>query len=147
MSGVALVTVATSLVLFPLYYRKGKKTTAQVSGDGESIKSVWSLYTLVPVTLVEPGDGVTIIVWINGKIETVRNLFIDTPETKNQTCVFNYAMEAYIRNSKLLKSGELTIEFEKGTLGNPTERLSAYVYVYGKSILGTLFIEGYTNSI
>jgi micrococcal nuclease len=50
----------------------------------------------VPVSLVETIDGDTIKVWLNGKMETVRYLLVDTPESKNPNmCVQRYAKEAY----------------------------------------------------
>jgi micrococcal nuclease len=63
----------------------------------------------VPATLVTIIDGDTIKVMVNGKIETVRYLLIDTPESKSpKTCVQKYAKEAFVRNSDLVKCGKLT---------------------------------------
>ncbi|MFJ5762874.1 thermonuclease family protein [Neobacillus sp. NPDC093182] len=71
----------------------------------------------VPITLVDIIDGDTIKVKVNGKIETVRYLLIDTPESKNsKSCVQLYAKEAFLRNSELVKSGRLTMEFEQGNV-------------------------------
>jgi micrococcal nuclease len=48
----------------------------------------------VPATLVEIIDGDTIKVFVNGKIETVRYLLIDTPESKSpKNCIQFYAKE------------------------------------------------------
>jgi micrococcal nuclease len=97
----------------------------------------------VPVTLIEPIDGDTIKVRVNGKTETVRYLLIDTPESKNlNMCVQAYAMEAYLRNSELVNSGKLTLEFEHGDIRDAYGRLLAYVFVDGESIQGTLLKEG-----
>lgn len=100
----------------------------------------------VSVTLIEAIDGDTIKVRFNGKVETVRYLLIDTPESKNPNmCVQPYAKEAYLRNSELVKSGKLTLEFEQGNIRDCYGRLLAYVFVDGESIQGTLLNEGYAR--
>ncbi|WP_307300092.1 thermonuclease family protein [Neobacillus driksii] len=94
-------------------------------------------------TLVEIIDGDTIKVNLNGKIETVRYLLMDTPESKNpKKCVQLYAKEAFLRNSKLVKSGMVTLEFEGENTRDAYRRLLAYVFVDGESIQGTLLREG-----
>jgi micrococcal nuclease len=99
---------------------------------------------VVPATLVAIIDGDTIKVMVNGKIETVRYLLIDTPESKSpKTCVQPYAKEAFLRNSELVKSGKITLEFEQGNTRDSYGRMLAYVYVDGESIQGTLLKEGY----
>lgn len=96
----------------------------------------------VSVTLVRVVDGDTIRVMFNGKEETVRYLLIDTPETKSpNTCVQPYGEEAHKRNEQLLKSGKITLEFEK-SLRDKYDRLLAYVFVDGKSVQETLLEEG-----
>ncbi|MDQ1005092.1 micrococcal nuclease [Neobacillus niacini] len=100
----------------------------------------------VPATVVQIIDGDTIKVNVNGKMETVRYLLIDTPESKNpKTCVQLYAKEAFLRNSELVKSGKLTLEFEQENTRDAYGRLLAYVFVDGKSIQGTLLREGYAR--
>jgi micrococcal nuclease len=98
------------------------------------------------VTLIEPVDGDTIKVRINGKIETIRYLLVDTPESKSpKTCVQLYAEEAFRRNSELVNSGSLTLEFEQGNIRDSYGRLLAYVFVYGESVQGSLLKEGYAR--
>lgn len=98
------------------------------------------------VTLIETIDGDTIKVRLNGKTETVRYLLVDTPESKHPNiCVQPYAEEAYLRNSELVKSGKLTLEFEQGNTRDSYGRLLAYVFVDGQSIQGTLLKEGYAK--
>ncbi len=100
----------------------------------------------VPITLVDIIDGDTIKANVNGRVETVRYLLIDTPESKNpKTCVQLYAKEAFLRNSELVKSGKLTLEFEQGNTRDSYGRLLAYVFVDGESIQGTLLKEGYAR--
>lgn len=100
----------------------------------------------VPVTLIEPIDGDTIKVLVNGKEETIRYLLIDTPESKNPNmCVQSYAKEAFLRNSELVKSGKITLEFEQGNTRDSYGRLLAYVYVDGESIQETLLKEGFAR--
>lgn len=60
-------------------------------------------------------------------------------------CVQAYAREAFLRNSKLVKSGKLTLEFQKGNIRDSYGRLLAYVFVDGESIQGTLLKEGYAR--
>ncbi|MDV2887571.1 thermonuclease, partial [Alkalihalophilus pseudofirmus] len=63
----------------------------------------------IPVTLVETIDGDTIKVKFIGKIETVRYLLVDTPESKKSgVCVQPYAKEAFLRNNELVRNGSLT---------------------------------------
>lgn len=100
----------------------------------------------VSVTLIETIDGDTVKVRLNGKTEKVRYLLVDTPESKNPNmCVQPYAEEAYLRNSELVKSGKLTMEFEQGNTRDAYGRLLAYVFVDGQSIQGTLLKEGYAK--
>lgn len=100
----------------------------------------------VSITLIEAIDGDTIKVRFNGKVETVRYLLIDTPESKNPNmCVQPYAKEAYLRNSELVKSGKLTLEFEQGNTRDSYGRLLAYVFVDGESIQEKLLKEGYAR--
>jgi micrococcal nuclease len=100
----------------------------------------------VQAAFVDVIDGDTIKVFVNGKIESVRYLLIDTPESKSQkTCVQFYAKEAFLRNSELVKSGKVTLEFEQGNLRDSYGRLLAYVYVDGESVQETLLKEGYAR--
>jgi micrococcal nuclease len=89
----------------------------------------------VPVTLVDTVDGDMFKIRMNGKVETVRYLLVDTPESKKPgICVQPYAKEAYIRNAELVKVGRLTLEFDKGETRDSYGRLLAYVYVDGASV-------------
>jgi micrococcal nuclease len=50
----------------------------------------------VPATLVKTIDGVTIKIKVNGKVETVRYVLMDTPESrKAEMYVQPYAKEAF----------------------------------------------------
>src|SRR4051794_15534406 len=70
----------------------------------------------VPITLVETIDGDTIKARVKGKVETVRYLLVDTPESKKPgMCVQPYAVEAFQRNNELVKEGSLSLEVEKRT--------------------------------
>lgn len=100
----------------------------------------------VPATLIHVIEGDTIKVFVNGKIESVHYLLIDTPESKSpKTCVQLYAKEAFLRNSELVTNGKITLEFEQGNLRDSYGRLLAYVYVNGESIQATLLKEGYAR--
>lgn len=100
----------------------------------------------VAVTIVSTVDGDTIKVNENGKIETVRYLLVDTPEEKKpNTCVQPYSLEAAQRNDEILRSGNITLEFEEKNKVDKYGRVLAYVFVNGKSVQGTLLQEGYAR--
>ncbi|MEH7118420.1 thermonuclease family protein [Neobacillus vireti] len=102
-------------------------------------KRVW-------VTLVKTIDGDTLKVRLNGKVETVRYLLIDTPESKKPgMCVQPFALEAFVRNNELVNSGTLTIEWEQEKRRDAYGRLLAYVYVNGHSVQETLLKEGFAR--
>jgi micrococcal nuclease len=95
---------------------------------------------------VDTIDGDTIIVSVNGKIETVRYLLIDTPESINlEIYVQSYAKEAFLWENELVKNGTLTMELEQGNTWDSYGRLLAYVFVDGKSIQETLLMEGFAR--
>lgn len=96
----------------------------------------------VPVDLIEVVDGDSIKVRINGEVESVRYLLIDTPETNHPNmCVQPYGKEASNRNEELLRSGSVTLEFD-GPERDKYDRLLAHVYVDGISVQQTLLEEG-----
>ncbi|MFK9092516.1 thermonuclease family protein [Bacillus salipaludis] len=100
----------------------------------------------VPITLVQAIDGDTIKAKINGKVETIRYLLIDTPESrKPNMCVQPFAKEAFQRNNDLVKGGSLSIEVEDGSIRDAYGRLLAYVYTDGVSIQETLLKEGFAR--
>jgi micrococcal nuclease len=118
----------------------------QVTKNQVEFEEAKTLSNQVLVTLIEPVDGDTIKVRINGKIETIRYLLVDTPESKSpKTCVQFYAEEAFRRNSELVNSGSLTLEFEQGNIRDSYGRLLAYVFVDGESVQGSLLKEGYAR--
>lgn len=138
--GIAMIAAATCIAYFSgpaLKEENAQETRLQVTENQVSEE---------PVTLVDIIDGDTIEVLVNGNIETVRYLLIDTPESKNpKTCVQLYAKEAFQRNSELVKTGKVTLEFEQGNTRDSYGRLLAYVFVDGESIQGTLLKEGYAR--
>jgi micrococcal nuclease len=153
MGGAAVIVAATMLAFYPfpaLKEQTQKEGSLQVTEkpisevlDG---KDIVLPADQVPVTLIDTIDGDTIKVWLNGKMKTVRYLLIDTPESTNPNiCVQRYAKEASLRNSEVVKSGKLTLEFEKENIKDSYGRLLAYVYVDGKSVQGTLLKEGYAR--
>src|SRR3954452_10798863 len=57
----------------------------------------------LPITLVETVDGDTLKVGVNGKVETIRYLLIDTPESRKPgMCVQPFAKDAFNRNNQLV---------------------------------------------
>ncbi|NHC43525.1 thermonuclease family protein [Bacillus sp. MM2020_1] len=100
----------------------------------------------IPITLVETIDGDTIKARVKGKVETVRYLLVDTPESKKPgMCVQPYAEEAFQRNNELVREGSLSLEVEEGPTRDTYGRLLAYVYVDGQSVQETLIKEGYAR--
>jgi len=111
---------------------------SQTSKPGKTV----SAKNQVSVKLSRVVDGDTIKVFYKGKEESVRYLLIDTPESKKPgECVQPYAEKASKRNEQLIKSGKLTLEFEKSET-DKYGRLLAYVFVDGKSVQETLIKEG-----
>jgi micrococcal nuclease len=149
--GAAIIATAAFLAMYSFPTEKEetvREASLQITEDQGSdlLQGKEFVPPRVPVTLVETIDGDTIKVRVNGKIETVRYLLVDTPESKNpKMCVQNYAKEAFLRNSELVKSGKLTLELEKGNRRDSYGRVLAYVYVNGESVQGTLLKEGYAR--
>jgi micrococcal nuclease len=139
-SGIAMISAVACLALYSYPIEKGEHVVENALPVTEN------QIRKVPIRLVEVIDGDTIRGMVNGKLETVRYLLIDTPESKNpKTCVQFYAKEAFLRNQELVNSGEITIELEDGNTRDAYGRLLAYVYVDGESIQGTLLREGYAR--
>ncbi|WHZ05824.1 thermonuclease family protein [Neobacillus sp. YX16] len=138
---IAMIAAATGIAFFSMPSQKeetAQENTVQVTENQVS--------NVPPITLIDIIDGDTIKVYVNGKMETVRYLLIVTPESRNpKTCVQLYAKEAFLRNSELVKSGKVTLEFEQGNTRDSYGRLLAYVYVDGESIQGTLLKEGFAR--
>ncbi|MED4206818.1 thermonuclease family protein [Neobacillus mesonae] len=134
----AFITSAVILIFSPQESEKVQQSTNSVmemTGATETGR--------IPARLVETIDGDTIKVMVMGKIETVRYLLIDTPESKKPgLCVQPYAREAAIRNEQLVKGGILSLEFEQGNTKDSYGRLLAYVYVDGQSVQEKLLLEG-----
>jgi micrococcal nuclease len=142
-AGTALLTVAALFMVNPTDTEQNNPGVHQQK-KGESQSELASLPDgQVPVTLVETIDGDTIKVIVMGKIETVRYLLVDTPESKKPgMCVQPYAEEAFERNNELVQSGLLTLEVEQGNTRDAYGRLLGYVYVDGKSVQETLLQDG-----
>ncbi|WP_431189527.1 thermonuclease family protein [Aciduricibacillus chroicocephali] len=118
--------------------KKEENEYIQTSKDGETVQAK----NQATVKLSRVVDGDTIKVYYKGKEETVRYLLMDTPESKKPgECIQPYAEKASKRNEQLIKSGKLTLEFEKSRT-DKYGRLLAYVFVDGKSVQETLIKEG-----
>jgi len=100
----------------------------------------------ITITLVETIDGDTIKARVKDKVETIRYLLVDSPESKKPgMCVQPFSEEAYLRNNELVKEGSLSLELEEGTNRDAYGGLLAYVYVDGRSVQETLIKEGYAR--
>jgi micrococcal nuclease len=143
LAGSALMAASLILAIHPGVMKSGNiHPSVQISKPLTNV----IYFVQVPVTWVETVDGDTIKVKLNGKVETIRYLLIDTPESKKPgMCVQPYATEASQRNNFLVHNGKLTLEFEQGGQRDAYGRLLAYVYANGQSVQETLLKEGFAR--
>ena len=119
---------------------KDKKTDEKKSEEKPKQKDTNS--DRIPAKLDRVVDGDTAYLIIDGVSENTRFLLIDTPETKSpRSCVQPYGKEASQRLEELLKSGEITIEYD-GPKRDKYDRLLVHVFVDGVSVQETLLEEG-----
>src|SRR3954464_6025329 len=105
--GGALLVAATLLTYQPQETIKEENKPVSYSNQNENQKNMSlskvetnSTSQQLPITLVETIDGDTIKVRVNGKVETLRYLLIDTPESRKPgMCVQPFAKEAFNRNN------------------------------------------------
>lgn len=130
LKSVALViVVAIGAIYFPELFAEEEETPSR-SG-------------LIPVELVKTIDGDTIKIKYEGKEQNVRYLLIDTPETNHaQLGKQPFGQQAKDRNTELMNSGKLEIEFDIGERVDKYGRLLAYIYIDGVSIQEKLLEEG-----
>ncbi|WP_137789969.1 thermonuclease family protein [Bacillus sp. E(2018)] len=98
--------------------------------------------TRIPVKVEKVVDGDTIKVRVDGKLETVRFLLIDTPESVHPTKpVQPFSKEASTFTRDMLE--EASVELELG-IGERDKygRLLAYVYADGKNVQENLLKNG-----
>ena len=113
-----------------------------VQNQGQSQEEVGAT-ELIPVELVKTIDGDTIKVIYEGKEQNLRYLLVDTPETNHpQLGKQPFGQKAKERNTELMNSGKLEIEFDIGERVDKYGRLLAYVYIDGVSIQEKLIEEG-----
>jgi micrococcal nuclease len=94
--GIAMIAAATCIAFYSMPSQK------EEIAPENTLQMTESKGSEVPIKLINIIDGDTIKVYVNGKMETVRYLLIDTPESKNpKTCVQLYAKEAFLRNREL----------------------------------------------
>lgn len=145
-AGMTLLAGAALLALQPGSLQNEGSSVQQNTETTPAIASAYYTQKRVPAVLVETIDGDTIRARVNGKVEAVRYLLIDTPESKKPgMCTQPYAIEAFSRNDELVKSGVLTLVLEEGNTRDSYGRLLAYVYVNGKSVQESLLKEGFAR--
>lgn len=114
------------------------------SQTGVPAKSKITNKKLLPATIVKNVDGDTINISLNGKIEKVRMLCVDTPETHHPRLgVQPFGPEASAYTQKILPVGT-KVEIEPG-IGDGRDkygRLLAYIYVNGKMFNEMLLEQG-----
>ncbi|MBV7506865.1 thermonuclease family protein [Bacillus sp. sid0103] len=118
------------------------KTPSQ--SPSKSVEQKPSNKKLLPATIVKNVDGDTVDINLNGKIEKVRMLCVDTPETHHPRLgVQPFGPEAAEYTKKILSVGT-KVEIEPG-LGESRDkygRLLAYIYVNGKMFNEMLLEKG-----
>lgn len=105
-----------------------------VSGCGNSAKT-----QLVPVTHVMDGD--TIAVKLKGKVETVRFLLIDTPETVHPNMPIQpYGPQAHRFTEQLLTGKKVRLELGKKKRDR-YGRLLAYIYTANGKMVNEMLLK------
>lgn len=106
-----LIAAATVLAFHPME-RLDVENQTNIGIQQDGVQNIGSLVeeasgmptNQIPITLIETIDGDTIKIKIDGKVETIRYLLVDTPESKNpRICVQPYAKEAFLRNHELVR--------------------------------------------
>jgi micrococcal nuclease len=103
-----------------------------------------------PASVAHVVDGDTIDVRVGGRVERVRLLGIDTPESvKPRTPVQCYAREASARTKALLPVGTLVRLVRDAEARDAYGRLLAYVYRAGDGLFVNLTLarEGYAGPL
>ena len=93
--------------------------------------------------------GDTLRVWISGELATVRQVGVDTPETKHPTkAVQPLGPEASAFTQAALARQTVRLEADPaGDLVDRYDRLLRYVYLDGKNFNARLTREGYATAI
>jgi len=92
-------------------------------------------------------DGDTIEVLLNGKLEKVRLVGVDTPETKHpRKPVQRYGLEASIFTTTHLTGKEVELFFKPDEKRDRYGRLLAYVHLDGQDFCARLIAEGYAHA-
>ncbi|MBP6005551.1 thermonuclease family protein [Candidatus Saccharibacteria bacterium] len=99
------------------------------------------------VTVLKVIDGDTIEVSLNGQIQKVRLIGVDTPETKDPRLVVQcYGTEASQYSRQRLEGREITLESDPYVANyDKYQRLLAYVYLDGKNFNQELIEQGYAH--
>ncbi|MBL4953945.1 thermonuclease family protein [Neobacillus sp. YIM B02564] len=118
--------------------------TKETASVNNSSKSRESNNRLLPGVIVKNIDGDTVEVKINGRVEKIRMLCVDTPETHHPRLgVQPFGPEASAFTKKILAVGK-KVEIEPG-IGDGRDkygRLLAYIYVDGKMFNEMLLEKG-----
>lgn len=100
----------------------------------------------VDATVVKVKDGDTLDVNVDGKVETIRLLLVDTPETvheKKPIQTFGPEASAFTKET-FPKGKKVQVEYDKNR-DDKFKRTVAYVYVDGKMFNETLVEKGYAR--
>lgn len=101
----------------------------------------------VPAEVLRVVDGDTIEVDLDGRVEDVRYIGIDTPETvKPGVPVECFGREASAANARLVEGERVLLEFDR-ELRDRYGRLLAYVHVAGRHVNAELVRRGYARTL
>jgi micrococcal nuclease len=139
------LTVFFAVLIVVAYFFNGKslqtihigQSPDTIQGDGKQN------YTYYKVTKVLDGD--TLRISINGTLESVRLIGINTPETIDPEAVQCFGKEATARMNQLANTEQVRLEFDESQgLRDTYNRLLAYVYLQDGQMLNRKMIaEGY----
>ncbi|MBB4826112.1 micrococcal nuclease [Sporosarcina luteola] len=114
------------------------------STDYEEVDQEAPEFERVKVELSHPIDGDTLAVTYKGKVEKIRLLLVDSPETKHPRLGEQpYGKEAKEFTAALLEGAtKIELEFDIGPQEDKYGRLLAYVYVDGQLLQEELLKNG-----
>ncbi len=99
----------------------------------------------IPVKVEKVVDGDTIKVRVDGKLETVRFLLVDTPESVHPSKpVQPFSKEASNHTETMLEEADVQLELGIGER-DKYGRLLAYVYADGQSVQESLLKKGFAR--
>lgn len=129
------------ILLFSLIYQEFDLTFLNTPQTGGVVNTIGTYYAVTKVT-----DGDTLHVDINGTIERIRLIGINTPETVDpRRTVQCFGKEASVRMKELAEGKFVRLEYDESQGERDTYgRILAYVYLEGGEMINRKMIaDGY----